>query len=64
MRILTLNTRRAVDATASDEVEIALIRITHPSIIDPVRLSTDPTSIVSIDPLIYGTYSTWLAPTG
>ncbi len=64
MRVLTLNNRRAIDATASDEVEVALIRITHSSISEPVRLSTDPTSVVSIDPLIYGTYSTWLAPVG
>lgn len=64
MRILSLNNRRAIDATSSDEVEVALIRITHPSITEPVRLSTDPTSIVTIDPLIYGTYSTWLVPAG
>ncbi len=64
MRILSLNNRRAIDATSSDEVEVALIRITHPSITEPVRLSTDDTSIFSYEPLIYCTYSTWLAPIG
>ena len=39
---------------------MVLIRISHPDLVDgPVRLSTDPTERISVDPLAYGTRSRW-----
>lgn len=63
-RRLSLNARLALDAAASDVVEVVLIRITHPELDAPVLLSTDPTTRLSIDPLSYGTRSSWRNPAG
>lgn len=60
MRRVSLNARRAHDAQSTDEVEVALIMIEHPSLDAPVRLSTDPTSRLSVEPLMYGTRSSWM----
>ncbi|WP_126975032.1 hypothetical protein [Frigidibacter oleivorans] len=60
MRRLSLNARRAHDEPVSPDVEIALIHITHPALTHPIRLSTDPTVRLSVDPLAYGTRSTWM----
>lgn len=57
MRRVSLNARRAGEDLLSDEVEIALFVIEHPSLDAPIRLSTDPTERLSVDPLIYATRS-------
>ncbi|WP_435656045.1 hypothetical protein [Brucella pituitosa] len=62
MRRLSLNARTALDAGATDEIYVVLLRFTHPSLDKPVFLSTDPTQRLSIEPLMYGTYSSWLNP--
>jgi hypothetical protein len=49
----------AYEEQSTDEVEVALFVIEHPSLDAPVRLSTDPTVRLSTDPLMYGTRSTW-----
>ncbi len=59
MRRVSLNARLALDAETSDEVEIILVRITHPDLDAPIRLSTDPTIRISDDPPMYATRSTW-----
>lgn len=62
MRRLSLNARTALDAEATDKIDVVLFRFTHPSLDKPVFLSTDPTERLSVEPLIYGTYSSWLNP--
>lgn len=64
MRIVSLNARLAADAIASQEVDVVLWHITHPDLDEPVRLSTDPTERLSLEPLRYGTRSTWLTEDG
>jgi hypothetical protein len=59
MKRVSLNTRRAQDATASVEVELFLLEINHPELDAPIRLSTDNTERLSSDPLYYGTRSNW-----
>lgn len=59
MRRLSLNARLALDAPASAEIEVALFLIEHPDLDAPIRLSTDNTERLSVDPLLYGTRSTW-----
>lgn len=63
-RVLSLNARTALDDANSDEIEIALIRISHPDLAEPVRLSSDPTERLSVEPLSYGTRSTWRTEDG
>ncbi len=41
----------------SDEVVICLLTVTHADIGDPIYLSSDPTTRLSDDPLVYGTES-------
>lgn len=59
MRRVSLNARTAFDAQQTGEVEVALFQFDIPDD-EPVRLSTDPTSRISGDPLIYGTRSSWM----
>lgn len=59
MRRLSLTARTTQDAAASDEVEVILVRISHPDLDAPIRLSTDPTERLCVDPLTYGTRSSW-----
>ena len=59
MRRLSLNARTAQDASASDEIEIALFRISHPELDAPLLLSSDNTELLQLDPEIYGTRSSW-----
>lgn len=59
MRRLSLNARQAHDAANSDQVQVALIEISHPDLDGAVRLSTDPTERLGLEPLTYGTRSTW-----
>lgn len=58
-RRVSLNYRQSMDASETAEIEVVLIHITHPEIAAPLRLSTDPTTRLSVEPLIYGTRSTW-----
>jgi hypothetical protein len=60
MRTISLNARLAHDDIGSAEVEVVLFHITHPLLDAPVRLSTDPTARLSLEPLRYGTRSSWL----
>ncbi|KGT75790.1 hypothetical protein MA20_31835 [Bradyrhizobium japonicum] len=57
MRVLSLNFRHALFAQESGEVPIFLLTITHPELVDPIRLTTDATERKSNDPLIYRTMS-------
>ncbi|TRD18351.1 hypothetical protein [Palleronia caenipelagi] len=59
MRRLSLNTRRALDGDAPEEVHAVLMEIAHPGLAAPLRLSTDPTERLSTEPLTYGTRSGW-----
>lgn len=59
MRRLSLTARTAQDASTSDEVEVMLVKISHPDLDAPIRLTSDPTERLSIEPLYYGTRSTW-----
>ena len=62
MRRISLNARRGFDAANTAEVDLALFQFEHPALEAPIRLSTDPTERLSVEPLLYGTRSTWLAP--
>lgn len=54
-----MNARLALDAAASDEIEVALFLIEHPELDAPIRLSTDNTERLSDEPMVYGTRSAW-----
>lgn len=60
MRVVSLNARRAQEVQGSDEIEVVLFRAVTPDG-TIVRLSTDTTERLSLDPLKYGTVSTWRA---
>ncbi|MBC7313547.1 MAG: hypothetical protein H5U11_13730 [Rhizobium sp.] len=60
MRRVSLNARLAQDASSTAEIYVALFAITHPVLDAPIRLSTDNTERLSVEPLMYGTRSTWL----
>lgn len=57
MARLSLNLRRALLADESEEVPVVLVTIDHASWSDPVYFSSDPTTLLSNDPLAYGTIS-------
>lgn len=57
MRILSLNLRKAMFAQESSEIPIFLLTISHPTLAKPILLSTDATSRITTDPLVYGTQS-------
>jgi hypothetical protein len=54
---LSLNFRNALFAQESSEIAIFLLTITHPSLVSPILLSSDPTTRLTTDPLVYGTTS-------
>ena len=58
-RRMSLNARLAQDAAHSAEIEVVLIMVEHPDLAAPIRLSTDNADRISVEPLIYGTRSTW-----
>lgn len=60
MRRISLNARLMQDASATDEIYVALFYIEHELLDEPIRLSTDNTERLSDDPLTYGTRSTWM----
>ncbi|MGO8093229.1 DUF1833 family protein [Rhizobium leguminosarum] len=47
----------AVYAQETDEVPICLLTVTHEDLAEPIYISSDPTTRLSDDPLIYGTDS-------
>jgi len=49
--------REAVYAQETDEVPICLLTVTHETLDDPIYISSDPTTRLSDEPLIYGTDS-------
>lgn len=57
MTTLSLNIREAMAAEATGAVPICLLTFTHPDLDTPLRASSDPTTRISIDPLVYGTVS-------
>ncbi|MBN9471662.1 MAG: hypothetical protein J0J10_23110 [Bosea sp.] len=63
-RRVSLNYRRALGDPVSDEVQCVLILITHEDLDFDVRLCSDPAERISIEPLVYGTRSSWLNPNG
>ncbi|MER9047585.1 DUF1833 domain-containing protein [Mesorhizobium sp. M0923] len=64
MRRVSLNMRLALDVVATDELEVVLVIIEHPLLDAPVRLSSDNADRLSVEPLEYGTLSTWRTPDG
>lgn len=55
-RTLSLELLNAMYASETDLVVIALLTISHPSFAD-IRISSDPTTRISEEPLVYGTVS-------
>ncbi|MER9546499.1 DUF1833 domain-containing protein [Mesorhizobium sp. M0437] len=64
MRRVSLNARLALDQVATDELEVVLVIIEHPLLDAPVRLSSDNADRISVEPLMYGTRSTWRTDDG
>ena len=64
MRLISLNAQMQANARSSDDPEIVLIRVTHPDLPTPIRLCTFPAERISIEPLLFGLYSTWLTDDG
>ncbi|TIT04734.1 MAG: hypothetical protein E5W85_31025 [Mesorhizobium sp.] len=64
MRRVSLNARLAIDQVATDELEVVLVMIEHPLLDAPVRLSSDNADRISVEPLMYGTRSTWRTADG
>lgn len=60
MRTVSLNARMAGLEATTDVIEVALFCIEHAALAAPIRLSTDPTERLSVEPLAYGTRSRWL----
>jgi hypothetical protein len=56
-RELPLSVRASINAEATDDLVITLVTITHPDLADAIRLSSDPTHRISVNPLVYGTVS-------
>jgi hypothetical protein len=54
---ISLTLRTAAKAESAEEVPIVLVTITHEDLEEPIRLSSDPTKRLSLDPLRYGTVS-------
>lgn len=57
MTVLSLNARSQMTAEHRDGVPIWLFTFTHPALEAPIRLSSDPTRRLSIDPYLLGTLS-------
>lgn len=53
----SLTLREAAFSESTGEVAVVLATITHPDLAAPVRLSSDPTKRLSVEPLKYGTVS-------
>uniref|UniRef100_UPI003D6BBD61 hypothetical protein n=1 Tax=Pelagimonas sp. TaxID=2073170 RepID=UPI003D6BBD61 len=55
-----ITARRDFDAAHSSDVGVVLMQFEHPEDGSVLRVSSDPTERLSVDPLLYGTRSTWL----
>jgi hypothetical protein len=64
MRRVSLNERRAQNAVGSGEDQIVLMKFEGGELEQAIRLSTHPTERFSVEPLVYGTRSTWFADDG
>jgi hypothetical protein len=56
-RVLSITLRQAIFAQTTDRVAAVLITFFHPDLVEPIRISTDPTQRISETELIYGTIS-------
>ncbi|MFU0504003.1 DUF1833 family protein [Pseudaminobacter sp. NGMCC 1.201702] len=56
-RTVSLTLREAMNAQETGEVLVVLLTITHPDYATPLRISSDPTTLLSEAPLQYGTVS-------
>ena len=56
-RDVSLRFKSAVFEQETDEVPICLLTVTHESLSEPIFISSDPTTRLSDDPLLYGTES-------
>ena len=54
-KLVSINARTSAFAEHDDAVPIALLTISHEALEEPLRISTDPTTRISDDPLRYGT---------
>ena len=61
MRTVSLNFREAIYSRETGEIPVVLVTITHPLLAAPVRVSSDRTQRLSVDPLTYGTISNGLS---
>lgn len=57
MRTLSLDMRRAMTAEQTGALPIWLLTVEHPDLPAPIRLSSDATARLSVEPLVYGTVS-------
>jgi hypothetical protein len=57
MAVYPLNVRAALQDQHTAEIEVALVTFTHASLAEPIRVSSDNTERLSMDPLRYGTVS-------
>ncbi len=57
MTDLSLTFRKAANASATGEIPVVLMTVSHESLDEPFRFSSDPTTRISTDPLRYGTVS-------
>lgn len=60
MRVISPTARRFQDGDAPHDYEVVLLWIRHPDLDEDIFVSSDPTELVSVTPLQYGTRSTWL----
>lgn len=56
-RTISLTLRTAANAEQTGEIPVFLVTVMHPSLADPMLFSSDPTTRLSTDPLLYGTVS-------
>ncbi|MBR9837023.1 MAG: hypothetical protein GYB50_03910 [Rhodobacteraceae bacterium] len=54
-----MNARRVIDAPHAEDFFVVLMEFDHPDLEVPLRFSTDSSERISIEPLIYGTRSSW-----
>lgn len=54
-RLISLNAREAANAAQTDRIPVVLTEIRHRTLATPLRLSTDPSERISVEPLVYGT---------
>lgn len=59
-RLISAPARKAQDAIASDDYEVVFLWIRHPDLSEDVLVSSDPTEVISYEPYMMGTRSTWL----